>query len=168
MDTAGAVDLLPAVVRRPAVGPQRENHLGRVVHPDPLRLGVRTLELIDDPLVRPLQDGYPPLGWEGDPRMALYVDRRTRQFLLVRLEHDGVYRIEKTTTPVSATIGVVDLVARLIADVVAEDHHRGHDPYTAVTAANDRVEAEADRHIEEWAADQAHRLRRAFGYGRIF
>jgi len=168
MNPTGAVALLPAQARRPLVGPQRENTLGRVKHPDPLRLGGRTLERIDDPLVRPLQDGYPPLGWEGDERMCLYADRQHSQFLLVRLEWDGQYRIEKTTTITAGTISPVDLVAQLIADIVESDHHRGHNPYSAVAAANEAVEAEADREIADWAGEQARQLRRAFGYGRTF
>jgi len=79
--------VLPAVARRP--GTAREHDLGRVRHPDHLVVAGRNLTLVDDPLVAPLAAGYPPLGWEGDPRLALYIDRLRGEWVLVRFEAEA-------------------------------------------------------------------------------
>lgn len=168
MDHRGAVSLAPAVARRPLIGPQREHDLGRVAHPEHLRLGARRLVLIDDPFVARLADGDPTMGWEGDARLALYVDSAAGEWLLVRLETDGTYRISAVTDMGATGLSGVDLVGHLVSFLVTHDGHRGYDPLAEIDANNAAVEAAADAQLEDWVSGEgadllAHALRADLG-----
>jgi hypothetical protein len=140
-----------------------ENDLGRVAHPDHLRLGRRALTLVDDHLTRPIQAGQPTMGWEGDHRLALYVDQRRGEWVLVRLEASGVYGVVATTDPAALALSPVDVVGQLIAHLVAHDVRRGFDPLAAVETHNAARERAADVAFEDQVAnDVAPRLRHAF------
>lgn len=140
-----------------------EQPVDTTVHPDHLTIGKRQLHLVDDPLTRCIAGGYPTLGWEGDPRMALYVDGPNGQWVLVRLEADGVYRISTITDPVALNMPPVDVIGQLIVWLVAHDGRRGYDAYNDMEAKNARREAEIDAKFEdEMTNDSFPRLRHAF------
>lgn len=143
--------------------PVLENHLGRVGHPEHLRLGPRALTLVDDHLTRPIQQGQATMGWEGDERLALYVDQRRAEWVLVRLEAVGAYAVVAITDPAALELSPVDVVGQLIAHLVAHDVRRGFDPLADVEAHN----AARDRALDADFADAigndvAPRLRHAF------
>lgn len=151
-----------ATPRRPLAGPAREHDLGRVAHPDHLVVAGRLLSLIDDPLVAPLGGGYAPLGWEGDRRLALYIDRRRGEWVLVRLEVDATYRIVATTDLVAQHLAPVDVVGQLISFLVSHDARRGYDVVADIDAHNAGVDAANDAdHADFVAGELAPRLRHA-------
>ena len=43
-------------------------------------------------LVRKMHYGDPTIGWQGDPRLALYYSREEQVWVVERLEADGQYR----------------------------------------------------------------------------
>lgn len=160
MHATGAVVF--ASPRRPVCGPAREHDLGRIAHPDHLVVTGRALTLIDDPLVAPLGDGYAPLGWEGDARLALYIDRRRGEWVLVRLEADATYRIVATTDLLAQHLAPVDVVGQLVSFLVTHDARRGYDVVADIDAHNARTEAAAEAdHAEFVAGELAPRLRHA-------
>lgn len=132
--------------------------------PDPLRLGeggsgntrARQLTLIEDPLVSPIQKGEPILGWEGDERMALYVDHLTGEWLLVRFEHDGVYRVVVGVS-IDAYSGH-EIVPFLITWIVEHDTRRGFDPISSVIEHNARLDAENQSGLDALASEAADRV----------
>jgi hypothetical protein len=139
----------------------REATLGRVDHPDPLRLDTgRELELIVDPLADKLAKGDSILGWEGDERLALYVDRRGRTWELFRLEHDGLYR-GVMRFPAEQWRGP-DVVAEMIVQLIASDTRRGFDPFAAIERHQTELErakaAEREAFYDEAADRLAHGL----------
>lgn len=135
----------------------RETSYGKLAHPQTLPDG-RGLWV--DPevqdLVRILHEGDPVLGWEGDPRLALYrtADRRWE---LWRLEVDGEYR------PVMRSKPDTKLDHRLILKLMEIDRNRGFDAHEAITKRN---EAEQMRRLAEGAeriAAAEERVRWAIG-----
>lgn len=166
MDSSRAV-LLDRVPAAPAKAPRGWGDTAgtRIAHPDHLVLGRRRMTLVEGPGVDPIQKGHPALGWEGDERFALYVDRTSAEWVLVRLEADGRYRVSATTDPVAHSISAIDVVGHLIRWLVEHDCARGYDPYADVVAHNDRREAEldaafSDRIVNDLAPRLAHALRR--------
>lgn len=164
MDATGAVQF--AVPRRAPSA--RELTLARVVHPDHLVIGDCHLTLIDDPLVAPIGDGYAPLGWEGDRRLALYVDRRRGSWVLVRLEADQQYRIAARTDVVAQALAPVDIVGHLISFLVTHDSRRGYDAVAEIDRHNARTEAANEAalvdHLEHELTPRLHHaLRRDLG-----
>lgn len=142
----------------------REHTLDLVDHPEYLRLPRRggVLQRIDDPLVAPIRDGYPPLGWEGDARYALYADPQRKSWVLVRLEGDGVYRPEAETTFAAAGVGAIDVVGQLLQFLVSHDTRRGYDVVADVDAHNAALDREQDRVFSDRVVnDLAPRLRHA-------
>lgn len=125
---------------------------GEVDHPEHLRLDGRTLTRIDDPLVAKITHGDPTMGWEGDLRFALYAG--PGQWVLVRLEHDNVYRRTATTTLGAVGHGAVDIVGQLVAFLVSHDTRRGFDPAAHVQAHNDRRDAALDAEHDDFVADE--------------
>lgn len=71
-------------------------------------------------MVDRLQNGDPTLGWEGDPRLALY------------WREDGRWEVSRYENGQYSTVCVsrpgVALDARLIMRLVEHDHRRGFDP----------------------------------------
>ena len=47
---------------------------------------------VDHPTLDPLTQGAADLGWEGDPRLVVYLNQLTDRFFLYRLEDDNQYR----------------------------------------------------------------------------
>lgn len=123
-------------------------------HPDPMPgVGV----LVVDPMAYPIQRGDATLNWEGDDRLALYADIPGLRWVLVRLEHDGVYRMvaSRRMTEVRGPELVVSLINRL----VEHDVRRGVDVHLKVIAENEKVEAAIAAHCDDRMTANNERLR---------
>jgi hypothetical protein len=168
MQAQGAV-LLPGRARRPEQGPQREHAVGPKAHPETLRLPQwrhGPLLLIDDPFTRALGAGDATVGWAGDERLALYASPATSQWVLVRLEYDGVYRIERVTTLVAGVRSSIDVFAELLRDLTATDTRRGWNPLEAAQAHNEARDDAMTAEFEDWLReDGAPRLVSEFKRG---
>lgn len=133
----------------------RELSVATVFHPEHLQRG--NLLLVDHPTVRPLQDGAPTLGWEGDPRLAVYLRGKQRRFEVWRLEGDGQYR-RACVAPTGAILTPA-AVNRLIRHLMSIDRTRGFDIVAATDAAEAAVEVAADKQLEDRCTnDLADRL----------
>ena len=145
-----------------------ENNLGRVRHPEHLRLFGRSLTLIDDPVTRPIAEGHPAMGWEGDGRLALYADPVAKQWVLVRLELDGQYRRVAGTTLHATHTGAIDIVGQLIGFLVSHDTRRGFDVIADVDRHNNALERRHEAELSDRVVnDLAPRLRHALVKGGI-
>jgi len=102
-------------------------------------------------IINLLHFGYPPLGWEGDPRLALY--RNGDRWELWRLCEDGEYRMITRSKP-----GVA-LDHRLIRFLVTHDTRRGYDPKKDVDTHNAGIERDRDREATARNEDFADKLR---------
>lgn len=96
-------------------------------------------------------------GWEGDPRLALYAQdtEAGRVWELLRLEHDGQYRLVARSAP------NVPFDDRIVDELIARDRRRGFDVGTTVASANELREREADRRMAELDAETSDRLAHA-------
>lgn len=130
----------------------RELTLGRVVHPEVVDGRALWVDPEVQDIVDRLQNGDPTLGWEGDPRMALYRSLDGR-WELWRLEHDNEYRMVCRSRPGLA------LDARLIEHLVAHDTRRGFDAQMALEAHNGKVYADRQRVSQDRMNSAAERLR---------
>ena len=74
--------------------------------------------------VRTMHYGDPALGWEGDPRLALYRDGES--WVVQRYESDGRYTIVARSRP-----GIA-LDKGFFLHLMAHDHRRGFNPEEAV------------------------------------
>lgn len=133
--------------------PQREITLSRheIVHPAivdgrPLWIAPEVQEMIDL-----LHNGDPTLGWEGDPRLALYRSEGDR-WELWRLEHDGEMRMFCRSKPGAK------LDRGLIVQLVAHDGRRGFDLKKHVDEANAAVHRANDARISDMQASAADKL----------
>lgn len=102
----------------------RENTASGIIHPE--FQGGRRLWLDGQVrgIVDKLHNGDPTLGWEGDPRLALYLEPDPlggERWALYRYEADGQYRKVCQSKPGLA------LDERLIQLLVAHDQRRGFD-----------------------------------------
>ena len=135
----------------------RELTFATVHHPEFIDDG--TWMLVDHPTVRPLQDGEPTLGWDGDPRLAVYLHLQSECFVVWRLEANGEYLpvaqygLGQSITPES--------INQTIRDLIRTDSRRGFDPYDAVIEAQNIV----DRHQETDRQAQVHELADKMLYG---
>ena len=114
-------------------------------------------QLVDHPTVRPLQNGDPTLGWEGDVRLAVYLFKPTKRFVLWRLEHDNEYR-PVAQLPEDAELTFA-LINKLIRRLIEIDQRRGANPLDVVEGemarrANDLARIRQDR-ISDFA-DKLH------------
>ena len=114
----------------------REISLATVYHPEHID---NDWVLVDHPTTRPLQDGSPALGWEGDARLAVYLHKPSKTFVLWRLEATGEYMpishygLENELTPAS--------INATIRDLIRTDSRRGFDPGAAVLEQVAKTEA---------------------------
>ena len=97
-------------------------------------------------IVQKLHYGDPTLGWEGDPRLALYHNRD--HWVLERLEADGAQRVVCRSKP------GVSLDERLILRLMEHDHRRGFDPNDLPSEYSDQ----SDEDLEAQAADGLARV----------
>ena len=108
----------------------RENSALGLAHPE----WVDGKRLWTDPGIRSIVDklhnGDPALGWEGDPRLALYFEPEPGsdegRWVLYRMEHDNVMR------PIMRSRPGMELDERMILHLMAHDTRRGFDPASVV------------------------------------
>lgn len=125
-------------------------------------LGIQHPEWVDgrrlwlDPEVKQivdwLENGYPPLGWEGDAALALFLGDKG-EWVLNRYEN-GRYRTVCRCKP-----GVA-LDARLIMFLVEHDLRRkdGESQLDEIEKYNDKLEQDRNNQLESNAADKLEKL----------
>lgn len=133
---------------------ERELTLATIDHPRFINGG--TWQLVDHPTVRPLQDGAPALGWDGDPRLAVYLHLESKTFVLWRLEANeeympvGHFAIGGEITPAS----INETISRLIE----VDSRRGFDPYASVMTAHEQGEKAREQDLSDQVTEFADKL----------
>ena len=110
-----------------------------------LSIGRAILYLVDDtdPTLRPLWEGDPTLGWEGDTRLRVYVCPNRASWELVRYEANGTY--SSLCRFVEGTYRVPEMVGQWLIWLVTHDGRRGFD----VLAAQDAEEAKVEHDREQ-------------------
>ena len=89
---------------------------------------------------RPLTEGEPSLGWEGDSRLVIYLHLKNQNFVLFRLEADNDYKpIAKLPTGRPLDQAQIN---SLIVNLIKHDHRRGFDPYEEIMAAQEKIRAD--------------------------
>ncbi len=128
-------------------------------HPDPLPVqwGGPGWVLIDDPMAYPIQRGDPCLGFEGDDRLALYLNVAKGRWGLWRLEGDSQYRL--VTSRATIETRGPELVASLIAGLVAHDTRRGFNAHEHVVKQNTLVDEAVAKHWDARHSDLNDKLR---------
>jgi len=114
-------------------------------------------------LIHKLNYGDPVLGWEGDPALALFMDKDPvmgDRWVLVRLEDDGEYRDVMRSRP------GLPLDERLLIRLMEHDSRRGfeaasvieeaYDPFSATTAADEAAMEGLERAYHGLAKDIGH------------
>ena len=114
---------------------------GELVHPTTIGGKVLFMSSEVQDFIHKLHYGDPTLGWEGDPRLALY--HEDGGWVLERLEADGTYHTVCRSKP-----GVA-LDERLIIGLIAHDHRRGYDPLSEMTEYRDDSDDDALREAIE-------------------
>ena len=117
---------------------------------------------IDRDIVAKIQGGDPVLGWEGDDRLAVYLEAETPDgpvWALWRLEEDNVYRHVVRTEP------GVPFDERVIHWLIAHDKRRKGPDFNLdeiVKKHNDQIDAKIEADRNEYIAEElAPRLRHA-------
>lgn len=100
---------------------------------------------------RRLREGDPSLGWEGDPRLALYRAEADTRWYLYRLETDGQYRLVLRSRP---DVSLITLIPWL----VEHDTRRGFNAAEAVNAANEKLTRERDAAEHERAVEAMRKV----------
>lgn len=130
---------------------ERELTLVTVFHPDMIEGWQR----VDHPVLGRLAGGDATLGWEGDPRLVVYLHLESQTFALWRLEADGEYRPVAHLS--SGQVLGEQEVSRLLKHLVEIDQRNGYDPAVDILArrdarerrqtidTNDRISAFADK-----------------------
>lgn len=103
---------------------------------------------VDHPVLAPLFDGAPDLGWEGDSRLVVYLHLEAQTFCLWRLEANGEYMPVAHMPPGAALTN--ESVNKLITRLVQIDQRRGFDPYADVIKAQDMADAAAAANRKAW------------------
>ncbi len=133
----------------------REITLGadELVHPQVLNGRPQFVSNEAADLIHKMHYGDPTIGWQGDPRLALYHDAGGR-WVLERLEADGVYR------PVCRSRPGLPLDERLLFHLMRHDmrHHDGFDPDALEEA--DRPYDRDDERLNEAIERFAHGLQK--------
>lgn len=131
----------------------RELTLATVYHPEFMEGG---WQRVDHPTCAPFQDGAPDLGWEGDPRLVVYLCNPTKQFVLWRLEHDDEYRPVMTLPPGASM--TPENVNSAIRRLIEADTRRGADAYAKVMASLDAYDREQERLRQDQVAAVADHI----------
>ena len=141
--------------------PAREVSYAKVDHPEMLPTSDgNVLQLIDDPVVDRISKGDSILGWEGDARLAMYLNQRDRRWELWRLEADNVYR-KTTSVPTDVKTGI-DAVGWMIQKLVECDSRRRTTSLADELFAEEaKRRAQVDRELSEFSRESAERI--AFG-----
>lgn len=119
----------------------------------------------DQPVLDRLYFGAPDLGWQGDPKIAVYAWPKRDTFVVLRLlagdEYHTIMQI-RGLRPLSPSS-----VNRVIRQLVKIDTHRGFDPHAEILANNAKVDAAFERRNDEWIDEEiAPRLAWAYGKDR--
>lgn len=121
---------------------------------------------IDSELVDALQNGYPPLGWEGDPLLFLAYNRADDRIELWRhnLNRDGRPGLVMRSKP-GQRVADMNLIRFLLEndtrrnDVVANiQKHNDKVRKDAADAQRDKMEEAADRLYHGFQKDIGHHL----------
>ena len=147
----------PAVIREPDFTP--------VMHPVALERG--GLRLWVEPevqeIVHKLHYGDAVVGWEGDPRMALYLNEDNK-WLLVRWSPNPETMEEE---PVPVLLSRPDVpIGGLIRWLVEHDCRNGHDVMAELKRRRATREAEANAESKELIGETVDRL--AFSFSKNF
>lgn len=129
----------------------------RELNVSPLASGSFPLMRVDHPAADPIRDGAADLGWEGDPRLQLYLDCQENRWVLIRLERDGAYRATCVSGPNEPLNP--EYANKMIRQVMSWDTRRGVDVVDKVNAHNDSIQAALDaKHADHVENDVAPRL----------
>lgn len=140
----------------------RELTLIEVYHPEFID---NEWQRVDHPTVRPIQQGAPELGWEGDNRLVVYLHKPSQTFMLWRLEHDGEYRAVAKLPP-GASI-TPQSVNTCIRNLVRIDSRRGFD---ALADVEQEMAVQEQRIItarQEWISDFADKFHAALAWSHL-
>lgn len=143
----------------------REQTVGSVGHPDHLLAGELSLcDLTAFPTLSVLTDGDPGIGWEGDARLAMYHGPEGRYYLL-RMEHDGQYRIVCRSEPFGIGFMGQEGLQKLCRDLMSKDVRRGVDVGAQTIAHNEKIDADRDAQFNELIDEEiAPRLAHMVGH----
>lgn len=142
----------------------REVTYAHVSHPEHLgfRHGrdVLSMYLVDDVFTETVTKGDSVLGWEGDPRLAVYMAMPQpacpeASYWVVRLCADGTYQ---TILRAAAVIKGPEIMAGFVRRLVEIDGRRGFDPIASLDKAEERARKAQDDQIADAAGDVADRL----------
>lgn len=114
---------------------------------------------IDSELVDALQNGYPPLGWEGDPLLFLAYNRADDRIELWRhnLNRDGKPGLVMRSRPGQR---IADM--NLIRFLVEHDTRRGYNPVDEIQKHNAKVRQAALDTQRDKMGEAAERLYHGF------
>jgi hypothetical protein len=126
-----------------------ENDLGKIDWPLVLSIGGCVLYLVDDtdPTLKPIWEGDPLLGWEGDERLRVYVCPRRVTWELVRLEANGSY--SSLVRFVEGAFRLPEMVGQWVIWLVTHDGRRGFDMLAAQDAEEAKVEHDREQTFTE-------------------
>lgn len=132
----------------------REETLLTVWHPEFIG---NDWQRVDHPVLAPLHNGAPDLGWEGDQRLVVYLHKPSQTFVLWRLEADGQYSPCMNLPYTLSPQAVNETIRRLID----HDTRRGFDAYQSIIDAQEL----ADRHREQDRMDAIVQFADKLHYG---
>lgn len=150
------------VVTRATLLREPDDH---VTFPEAISLAGAMAYLVDDtnPVLKPLWEGDPTLGWEGDRRLRVYICPHRGTWELVRYERGSYIAVTRCAEGVG--LSVPDLVGRWLIWLVNHDGRRGFDPVAAIDAHDAQREAAHEAELTDKLANDveprvAHALRR--------
>lgn len=117
---------------------------------------------VDHPVLAPLTDGAPDLGWEGDSRLVVYLHLEAQTFALWRLEMNGDY-MPVAHMPPGKPLNP-ESVNKLVKRLVEIDTRRGFDPYADVIATQEAADAVAEANRQAWLKEFCDKM--LFGLAR--
>ena len=120
---------------------------------------------VDHPTVEPLQRGNPTLGWDGDPRLVVYLHKPSQTFMLWRLENDNEYRAVAKLPP-GASITPESMNA-CIRNLIRIDSRRGFNPLDDVEASMAAQDKAAESHRQAFIADFADKFHAALAWSHL-
>ena len=135
-------------------------------HPDHLTIsspvGHVYLSYWDQPLLAPVIEGDPSLGWEGDSRLCWYFDGKEQRGVLVRREDDGEYRVTLAMAPYQ--LGLDAACKRIINRLIEADVKRGANPKDVADWHNAKLDAQKEYEDSQHRGPVIEKL--AWGIGK--
>lgn len=139
---------------------ERELTLAPMFHPEFIG---NDWQLVDHPTIRAFAEGDATLGWEGDTRLAVYLFKPTKTFVLWRLENHGEYlplaRIDGDISPAS--------VNNAIRNLIRIDQRRGFSAIETVEDAQEKAWAARDAARREEVAQVADKLHYGLAHSHL-